>query len=51
MGVCLDDKVDGTYKVEYLERRNPTADFKIWRYPKQSDIQGVDIIQIMLCYV
>ena len=36
---------------EYLERCNPTADSKMWRYPKQSDIQSVDIIQIMLCNI
>ena len=37
--------------MEYLEQCNPTADSEMWRYPKQSDIQSVDIIQIMLCNI
>lgn len=51
MGICLNDNDDGTYRVEHLERCNPTADGKMWRYPKQSDIQSVDIIQIMPCNI
>ena len=32
VGICLDDKDGATYRVEDLERCNPTADFKMCRY-------------------
>ena len=50
LGICQNDNGNGTYIVEHLERCNPNDGLR-WRYPKQQDIQTVDVLQIIPCNI
>ncbi|KAK6179055.1 hypothetical protein SNE40_011501 [Patella caerulea] len=50
VGICISEDTDGTYTVEHLERCI-SNESKLWRHPLHTDIQTVDVIQILPCNI